>query len=271
MISLRFLKSTCIVFGASLLANAPVFSASSYYPTSFENDFPTMQDKSLKSAIRKVLVSSHWKRNGKADVLVKNCKNKRAGSCYRYKVLSYKQARKILFKQLHNEKKGRKHYVRDLYCGKKFPKKGRRVSNGHLSCEHTWPRSKFNKKQSWSAQESDLHHLFPVDSRANSIRSNHDFGEGGEPLYGCSLSRRGDRLFEPPSEHKGNVARALFYFSVRYKAPINSKQERILKIWHQEDPVDEQERDRNQKIYKVQRTRNPFIDFPEMVGQISDF
>ena len=35
--------------------------------------------------------------------------------------------------------------------------------------------------------------------------------------------------------------------------------------WHEEDPVDDFERQRNQVIYAYQRNRNPFIDYPELV------
>ncbi|PKK87246.1 MAG: hypothetical protein CVV63_01700, partial [Tenericutes bacterium HGW-Tenericutes-8] len=39
--------------------------------------------------------------------------------------------------------------------------------------------------------------------------------------------------------------------------------------WHQEDPVDDFERSRNQIIFESnQKNRNPFIDHPEFVGMI---
>ena len=258
-----------VLFVISL--NNSMASSSSYYPSSFKKNFKQLNDQALKSTLRKVLTSAHLKRAGKRDILLKKCDHKQKGHCYRHKVVSYRNARQILFKKLHLAQDEHGTYVKDLYCGKEFSKGNKDFFKSTLSCEHTWPRSKFNKKESWAAQESDLHHLFPVDARANSIRSNYDFGEGGKAVSNCSLSRVGKRTFEPPEEHKGNVARALFYFSVRYNAPINSKQERILRIWHEEDPVDVEEQDRNQKIYQIQRIRNPFIDFPNMTERISNF
>ena len=246
-------------------------SDSFYYPLSFQDTFKQKKDRALKDAIRKVLVSNHWSRKGKHDVLVKRCNANKQGICYKYKILSYQRARRILFEQLHLERDGRGTYITDIYCGKDFYVKRSNISHKGINCEHTWPRSKFNKKESQLAQESDLHHLFPVDSRANSMRRNFDFGEGGENVSSCNLSRLSDNTFEPPDGHKGNVARALFYFSVRYRIAINAGQERILKIWHVEDPVDDDERERNHKIYQIQRVRNPFIDFPSMVGRISNF
>ena len=41
-----------------------------------------------------------------------------------------------------------------------------------MNTEHTWPQS----KGATGAAKSDLHHLFPTDSKANSIRGNHPFG-----------------------------------------------------------------------------------------------
>jgi hypothetical protein len=38
--------------------------------------------------------------------------------------------------------------------------------------------------------------------------------------------------------------------------------------WHQQDPVDDFEMDRNEVIYGYQGNRNPFIDHPEFVEDI---
>ena len=95
----------------------------------------------------------------------------------------------------------------------------------------------------------------------------------------CSASKSGssndgggsDDYFEPPTEHKGNVARALFYFSVRYKISIPPNQENYLKRWNDLDPVDDAERLRNEQVYEAQQNRNPFIDFPQLANYIEKF
>lgn len=85
------------------------------------------------------------------------------------------------------------------------------------------------------------------------------------------LSSFGEHCFEPPAKHKGNVARALFYFAIRYNHPIDANQESFLRQWHKEDPVDQDERERNQLISRYQNNRNLFIDRSELVEQIFDF
>lgn len=197
--------------------------------------------------------------------------------------LGYKTAKKQLFGSLHLEQGNRGYYIKDLYCNKEFTTgvgPGSLPNQNQINCEHTWPQSKFTKSFSNEMQKSDLHHLFPTDSRANSTRGNYEFADvvRNENLVDCSASQSGasvtqggDRYFEPPLEHKGNVARALFYFSVRYKMDINPSQEAFLRTWNELDPVDSEELERNNEIQRLQGNRNPFIDNPNLVNQISDF
>ena len=34
--------------------------------------------------------------------------------------------------------------------------------------------------------------------------------------------------------------------------------------WHRQDPVSQKEVDRNEAVYKLQKNRNPFVDYPEL-------
>jgi Endonuclease I len=38
--------------------------------------------------------------------------------------------------------------------------------------------------------------------------------------------------------------------------------------WHKSDPLDNWESNRNEKIFKIQKNRNPFIDHPEYVCRL---
>jgi hypothetical protein len=198
------------------------------------------------------------------------------------RVFSYKEARRLLFGDIYLEKKDGRYVVTDTYCEEDFNSSvgvgpGRIPNHNVINCEHTWPQSRFNGRQSRSAQKSDLHHLFPTKSVANSTRGNILFGEvNGESVSNCAASLRGNDIyenhdaFEPPKSHKGNVARALFYFAVRYKINIPDDEEVHLRRWHRLDPVDSDEIARHERIYELQGNRNPFIDDVDLIDSITN-
>lgn len=185
----------------------------------------------------------------------------------------YRQSRTFLFGYLHLWRGT----VTDVYCNESFNKadgvgKGKIPNPNKVNAEHTHPRSKFNRNFSFNIQLADLHNLFPAKSRANSARSNYEFADvNGPALFYCIHSKLGNRQFEVPDWHKGNVARAKFYMSVRYKIPISKNEERTLRRWHIIDPVDEFELWRNYQIQDIQGNSNPFILEPKLVNYIQDF
>lgn len=208
------------------------------------------------------------------------------------KNLGYTTAKKYLFGKIYLEKEDSTYILKDVYCKRVLRSdQGWKIGpmmippNGEVNCEHTWPQSRFNSSMSKGAQKSDLHHLFPTDSKANGVRGNYPFAEvSGKPAHKlCDASLIGsplepspdlndrNRFFEPPQDHRGNLARALFYFSVVYHLPISVTEEAYLRRWHNEDPVDELERKRHDMIMDIQGNRNPFIDFPALTKRISDF
>lgn len=197
----------------------------------------------------------------------------------------YKKAREILFGELDLKSNSSGYYLVDRYCNIVFTASdgvgpGKIPNSSVLNCEHTWPQSKFSPNFPKDTQKNDLHHLYAVYSRANSSRGNIPFGEvvGNYVSSECKDSYRGEmignegeRAFEPPKEHRGNVARALFYFSTRYLLEIDDKQEYYLRKWHHDDPVDQEEIERNEKIYRIQFNKNPFIENPNLVDSIKNF
>lgn len=201
--------------------------------------------------------------------------------------LGYDGARKVMFGQMYLKKDASGYFIQDVYCNKKFGGNtgvgpGTIPKSEYINCEHTWPQSKFTPSFPSEIQKADLHHLYPSDSRANSIRGNMNFTDvardSGDLANGnCTASKFGSSAlnnndgFEPPLIHKGNVARSLFYFSVRYKISIPKNEEDVLRRWNDLDPVDQEEMDRNNAIEKVQGNRNPFIDFPALAYDINKF
>lgn len=158
--------------------------------------------------------------------------------------------------------------------------------------EHVWAKSHGNFGTS-KGPGTDVHMLRPCDISVNSARGNRYFGEGDTPYYDadgptdCFTS--GSNIWEPRDEVKGDVARIMFYMATRYEGehgevdlelvdyiPSNSQSSQpihgilsVLLQWHEEDPVDDWERNRNNIIYySYQHNRNPFIDHPEYANLI---
>lgn len=265
------------------LFNLQAFADLTYYPTDYQQAFQSkaFRDSVLKDKLFILMSSVHNYKSGRNDTISSHCSG--TGKCYEHKSIGYRGARKVLFGKIHLKEDSNGYYLKDVYCRKKITRQITNIgpnvipANGIVNCEHTWPQSKFSTSFAKDKQKSDLHHLYPTDPTANSTRGNNEFAEvDGEKLDNCEASYIGTEkwqgaYFEPPNEHKGNVARALFYFSVRYKLKISSTQEHYLRKWHELDPVDHDELERNELIQKVQGNRNPFIDYPELVDQISDF
>ncbi len=156
--------------------------------------------------------------------------------------------------------------------------------------EHIFPQSAFYKK---SPMRTDYFHIYPTDGKVNNMRGNHPFGEVADVEW---VSENGSKLgknrslgytgqfFEPIDEFKGDIARALLYFAIRYEDRIRSFRHAmldgtddqvykknfldILLRWHKLDPVSDFERRRNDNGEEFQGNRNPLIDYPEYVSEI---
>ena len=184
--------------------------------------------------------------------------------------VSYDKAKQAMFTDLDN----RNGNVTCVYTGREL-KTNKVPSASNMNAEHTWPQS----KGATGAAKSDLHHLFPTDSKANSTRSNWPFGvvtgqvKWEDPQTGAKMGRgaNGEYVFEPPDAHKGDVARALFYFSAVYGKHIGAQEEKAIKAWNLQDPPDAKERARNDGIERYQRNRNPFVDDHTLANNIRDF
>ncbi len=150
-----------------------------------------------------------------------------------------------------------------------------------INTEHTFPRSKGAENGN---PKADMHHLYPARIDVNQERGHKPFGEindsqtddwyylgqhqSNPPSTNRDLySESTDALFEPPEAHKGNVARAMFYFYAMYKSLADaadpqffSSQKATLCDWHLLDPVDADEWNRTFLIAQYQDGRpNPFV------------
>jgi hypothetical protein len=147
------------------------------------------------------------------------------------------------------------------------------ANNNSFNCEHTFPQGFFSQNL---PMRSDIHHLFSTDVTSNSQRGNYEFGiVTGSPSWTQGGSKRGSdgssTVFEPRDVHKGQVARSLFYFVVRYQDYSShvQGQESVLRNWFNQYPVTQAETQRNNDIYAIQNNRNPFVDYPQLLKRIS--
>jgi endonuclease I len=171
-----------------------------------------------------------------------------------------------------------------LYSGISRPKSMFGGNVGDWNREHVWAKSHGDFGNNPPAG-TDAHHIRPTDVQVNSARGNLDFDMGGSPVPGAPGCKKDSDSFEPRDEVKGDVARMIFYMDVRYEgdngelnltavdkvntapAPEHGKLSVLLE-WHQQDPPDDFERNRNNVVYSYQNNRNPFIDYPEFVEEI---
>jgi len=150
--------------------------------------------------------------------------------------------------------------------------------------EHVWPNSKLGIPRVANTQRnigSDVHNLRVINPSVNSSRSNRYFDIGPTG----SFTTIGTEAYDPGIDHRGDVARILFYMYVRYNDVLDlsnivseilegtsystSNTMGLLNVlisWHQQDPVSDFERNRNEVIFQYQGNRNPFIDNPSYVG-----
>jgi endonuclease I len=172
--------------------------------------------------------------------------------------------------------------------------------------EHMMPQSTFYSNY---PMYSDLFYVIPTDAKINQLRSNYPYGIStttpSNVYYTFTNSSKigksaipnypyTGRVYEPINEFKGDIARSLLYFAVRYEGklgtfnfnnnanpasdsnPLDGTEEKafddayiaMLLQWHAQDPVSQREIDRNNTVYTIQKNRNPFIDNPQWVNAV---
>ena len=183
-----------------------------------------------------------------------------------YQSSSYNAARDEMYGTIDNDNGD----VTCVYTGRVATFNTRAGANSNsFNCEHTFPQSFFSQNL---PMRSDLHHLYSTDVTSNSRRSNYPFGVvTGTPTWTVGGSKQKGSLFEPRDDHKGAVARSLFYFVIRYQDYSShvSGQEAILRTWMEQDPPSQKYIDRNDDIYAFQNNRNPFVDYPQFIKRIT--
>ncbi|MBD2769974.1 endonuclease [Hymenobacter sp. BT664] len=158
-----------------------------------------------------------------------------------------------------------------------------------INCEHSIPQSWFDEVV---RMRSDIHHLFPTRIQWNSDRGSDPFADVPDAstlgwLRGTTrlttiptsnideYSEDTNSQFEPREDHKGNLARAAFYFYTMHanegfdpgKGVITALADlATLYRWHLADPVDAREIERNNRVAASQGNFNPYIAYPATVA-----
>ena len=158
-----------------------------------------------------------------------------------------------------------------------------------INAEHTVPQVLFNSNE---PMRSDVHHVFPTHQDVNSARGSMPFGESQDSstdnwyigdssgLFNINSIPNSDiddyserdigDVFEPREDHKGDVARAVFYFYTMYPDIVGNISEvgdiNTLHQWHLNDLPDAKEIERNDKIQALQGNFNPYINMPELLS-----
>ncbi len=172
-----------------------------------------------------------------------------------------------------------------LYSGFSLPASDNGGGVDQWNREHVWAKSHGDFGTA-TGPGTDLHHLRPEDVTVNSARGNLDFDEGGSQNTEAPGNFADADSWEPRDAVKGDVARMIFYMSVRYDGgdgwpdlEVNDLvgngtsphigRLSVLLRWNAADPPSAFEMHRNDVIYDdYQHNRNPFVDHPEWADSI---
>lgn len=153
--------------------------------------------------------------------------------------------------------------------------------------EHVWACSQMNltgtarPTESTKNHTSDLHNLRVACTSANGFHGNKFYDETQSSLAMFPNLTKEDMtgIHNYTGDFRGDVARILFYMYVRYEGLVLNDELDVnnnvsmgklsaLIEWNKEDPVDDFEIQRNNRVFAYQGNRNPFIDYPNLADQI---
>lgn len=243
----------------------PTFGiVSSTAPTGYYNSLNNLSGATLKQALQDIVANPsvvHAHNYGDVETILKVCDVNPANSSQVW-LMYVEQPRSKLDYQTGNSNIGvwnREHI---------YPQSRGGFSDGTSSTAdgiNIWLPTNANDLLTG---HGDAHHIRAEDGSENSFRSNKNYGTE----YNGPTGNLGS--------WKGDVARAIFYMAVRYNGlsvvngnPSDTPSGNIgdlatLLLWHQQDPADDFEMNRNNYIYTWQINRNPFIDNPDLASYV---
>ena len=161
-------------------------------------------------------------------------------------------------------------------CGYKVRKQERRASRiewehvmpawvfGHqMRCWQNGGRRNCKKDPVFKSMEADLFNLTPAIGEVNGDRSNYGFGvlPSTPNMYGqCDFKVNfKQRTAEPPAAKRGKIARIYLYMAARYKLKLSKQDKQLYTAWNKMYPVTAWEKERNERISRVQGWSNPYV------------
>ena len=142
--------------------------------------------------------------------------------------------------------------------------------NGHPKCitskgKHFKGRRCAQKvSHKFRLMQSDLYNIQPSIGEVNEVRSNYPFGEilGEKREFGfCDVEVK-NKIFEPPPNRLGDIARTYLYMDLVYpnRNIFKNVSRNQINQWNESDPVDEWECMRASLIKTVQDSSNPIVE-----------
>ncbi|MCP5207531.1 MAG: endonuclease [Hahellaceae bacterium] len=163
-----------------------------------------------------------------------------------------------------------------FYCKEPFKGKSILIDEAYIYSDG-WIRDELNcgsprqcrqNSEDYRKMVTDMHNIYPAESRFELKRKNAKFEFiGDEVAAGDCGVKRSFNIIEPADDIKGDVARAIFYMHKTYNLPIVGSTGQ-LKRWHINDPVSPEEAERNRKISEIQGNGNVFITNPDEANNL---
>ena len=150
-----------------------------------------------------------------------------------------------------------------------------------INCEHLIPKYYLKKNDINKKAFNDLHLLHLANAKINSHRQHYKFDnlEDNKSIY---LNVNGDvteddrycaksvkkKLFDPPDESKGIIARSICYFYWTYNLSFHKDilDRKTLISWNKQYKVRDFEKNKNKKVFNIQQNKNIFVEYPFLVN-----
>lgn len=138
---------------------------------------------------------------------------------------------------------------------------------GHKLCIHKGKKFKGRRcaekvSREYRLMQADMYNLYPVIGAVNALRRNYNFQllpNTPSSFGSCQMKISGNHA-EPPPQARGAIARTYLYMQANYpRYRMSMQQEKLMKAWDRQYPVNAWEWTRSKRIEEVQGNPNDFV------------